>query len=423
MSITTSGFYQKNIDLFARLNRDVADIQVQVSTGNKSLSLKKNLQEISSLNASEEHKLEVSQFNSNAERIISDLEKIDTSFGQMSNAATRLKELFVESTNGLLSPDQRKLFKLEIASIKTEIMDIANGTDANGNAYFAGNSGVKEPFKVDNFGSISYSGAPSSRLLQISRNSELRQNLSGDEVFLSAGQANAKFSVFDALDSFSQSLDYEIAPTQSSNLFSKGTSLDLVLPGSGQEANFKFDLVSNGTSYAIDANVYGNDFSSVVAKINSHAGLNVSAVVSSNNKITLTAGGGAVDLKVENYATDLPIALDRSIGVQKVVASNVNDEVILPHLITNAKVQSQIYDIFDHFSSMRMNLGTAVQTAQNITESAQETLLNLNVDISKIKEVDMADLLTKLQGLLNNKEAAQATFSRISSKNLFDYLG
>ena len=423
MSITTSGFYQKNIDLFARLNKDVADIQVQVSTGNKSLSLKNNLQEISSLNASEEHKLEVTQFNSNAERVISDLEKIDTSFGQMSNAATRLKELFVESTNGLLSPDQRKLFKLEIASIKTEIMDIANATDANGNAYFSGNSGVIEPFKVDNFGSISYSGAPSSRSLQISRNSELRQNFSGDEVFLSAGQANAKFSVFDALDSFSQSLDYEIASTQSSNLFSKGTSLDLVLPGSGQEANFKFDLVSNGTSYAIDANVYGNDFSSVVAKINSHSGLNVTAVVSSNNKITLTAGGGGVDLKVENYATDLPSALDRSIGVQKVVASNVNDEVILPHLITNAKVQSQIYGIFDHFSSMRMDLGTAVQTAQNITESAQETLLNLNVDISKIKEADMADLLTKLQGLLNNKEAAQATFSRISSKNLFDYLG
>ena len=34
----------------------------------------------------------------------------------------------------------------------------------------------------------------------------------------------------------------------------------------------------------------------------------------------------------------------------------------------------------------------------------------------------MADLLTKLQGLLTNKEAAQATFSRISSKNLFDLM-
>jgi flagellar hook-associated protein 3 FlgL len=422
MSITTSGFYQKNIDLFSRLNKDVADIQVQVSTGNKSLSLKNDLQEISHLNASEEHKLEVTQFNNNAERAISDLEKVDTSFGQLSNAAVRLKELFVESTNGFRSLDQRKMFKVQIASIKTEIMDIANGTDALGNGYFSGDSGVAEPFKIDNFGKISYSGSASAKSLQISRNSELRQNFSGAEVFLSAGQANAKFSVFDAIDSFSQSLDYEIAPKQSSNLLSNGTSLDFVFPGSGQEANFKFDLVANGTSYAIDSNVYGNDFSSVVAKINSHSGSSgVTAVVSSNNKITISGTG--VDLKVENYVTDLPVSLDRSIGVQKTVASNVNDEIILPNSMTNAKVESQIYDIFEHFSSMRADLGAAVQTAQNVAESAQETLVNLNVDILNIKEADMTDLLTKLQNLLNNKEAAQATFSRISSKNLFDYFG
>ena len=422
MSITTSGFYQKNIDLFSRLNKDVADIQVQVSTGNKSLSLKNDLQEISHLNASEEHKLEVTQFNNNAERAISDLEKVDTSFGQLSNAAVRLKELFVESTNGFRSLDQRKMFKVQIASIKTEIMDIANGTDALGNGYFSGDSGVAEPFKIDNFGKISYSGSASAKSLQISRNSELRQNFSGAEVFLSAGQANAKFSVFDAIDSFSQSLDYEIASKQSSNLLSNGTSLDFVFPGSGQEANFKFDLVANGTSYAIDSNVYGNDFSSVVAKINSHSGSSgVTAVVSSNNKITISGTG--VDLKVENYVTDLPVSLDRSIGVQKTVASNVNDEIILPNSMTNAKVESQIYDVFEHFSSMRADLGAAVQTAQNVAESAQETLVNLNVDILNIKEADMTDLLTKLQNLLNNKEAAQATFSRISSKNLFDYFG
>ena len=39
MAITTAGFYQKNIDLFSRLNKDVSDIQVQVSTGKKTLSL------------------------------------------------------------------------------------------------------------------------------------------------------------------------------------------------------------------------------------------------------------------------------------------------------------------------------------------------------------------------------------------------
>jgi flagellar hook-associated protein 3 FlgL len=53
----------------------------------------------------------------------------------------------------------------------------------------------------------------------------------------------------------------------------------------------------------------------------------------------------------------------------------------------------------------------------------QNTLIDLSEDISKIEDADMAELLTKLQGLLTNKEAAQATFSRLSSKNLFDFMG
>ena len=140
MTISTSGFYQKNIDLFSRLNNEVSDLQVQVSTGKKSLSLKHDVQDISLLNASEEHKVEIIQFKSNAEQIVSDLERIDKSFEQLQNASVRLKEMHVESSNGFLTSEERKLFKIEIASIKQEILSIANGQDALGNGYFSGTS-------------------------------------------------------------------------------------------------------------------------------------------------------------------------------------------------------------------------------------------------------------------------------------------
>ena len=136
MTITTSGFYQKNIDLFSRLSNDISDIQVQVSTGKKSLSLKHDVQDVSLLNASEEHKLETTQFNDNAGRIISDLERIDISFEQLQNASVRLKEIQLESSNGFLSSDERKLFQLEIAGIKNEILSVANGRDAFGKWIF-----------------------------------------------------------------------------------------------------------------------------------------------------------------------------------------------------------------------------------------------------------------------------------------------
>ena len=422
MAITTAGFYQKNIDLFSRLNKDVSDIQVQVSTGKKTLSLKHDVQDIALLNASEEHKQETTQFNSNAGRVISDLERIDISFEQLQNAAVRLKELHVESSNGFLTPGERKLFQLEITGIKNEILSIANGQDALGNGYFSGVSTEEQPFKVSNFGDVSYSGSAVEKSIQVSRDSHLRQNFSGNEVFLSANSASGNFSIFDAIDEFSQSLNYDISSGISSNLLSDGNSVDVVFPISGQANQYKFEMVADGTAYEIEANVYGNDFNGFVAEINSNtASTGITAAVSADNKISFSGAG--VELKITNFSSDLPSASDQSIRVQRGIGSNVNDEVILPRSLSNPVVQNKLHDVFEHFISMRTELGVAANTAQNFVESTQNTLVDLNVDISEISDADMAELLTKLQGLLTNKEAAQATFSRLSSRNLFDFLG
>ena len=422
MTITTAGFYQKNIDLFSRLNKDVNDIQVEVSTGKKSLSLKHDVQDIALLNASKEHIQETTQFNSNAERVISDLDRIDISFEQLQNAAVRLKELQVESSNGFLTPGERKLFQLEITAIKNEILNIANGQDALGNGYFSGVSAESQPFKVSNLGDVSYSGSAVEKSLQVSRDSHLRQNFSGNEVFLSANSASGNFSIFDAIDEFSQSLNYDISSGISSNLLSDGNSVDVVFPISGQANQYKFEMVADGTAYEIEANVYGNDFNGIVAEINSNTvSTGITAAVSADNKISFSGAG--VELKITNFSSDLPSASDQSIRVQKGIGSNVNDEVILPRSLSNPVVQNKLHDVFEHFISMRTELGVAAKTAQNFVESTQNTLVDLNEDVSEISDADMAELLTKLQGLLTNKEAAQATFSRLSSRNLFDFLG
>ena len=422
MTISTSGFYQKNIDLFSRLNNDVSDLQVQVSTGKKSLSLTRDIQDISLLNATEEHKLEITQFKNNAEQVVSDLERIDISFEQLQNASVRLKELHIESSNGFLTSEERRLFQIEIAGIKKEILSIANGQDALGNGYFSGTSVAAKPFEINNLGEVNYVGSAVNKTLQVSRGSDLRQNFSGTEVFLSANTGSEKFSIFEALDEFSRSLDYGIYSGSSSNLLSNGTAVDVVLPASGQKNEYKFDLSANGAIYNVEAHVYANDFNGLVAAINEHTSASgITAVVSSANKIRLSGNG--VDLKLSKFVTDLPNTADQSIGVQKTVDSNISDEIILPHSLSNLAVQNKLHNVFEHFISKRTELGVASSTAQNFVDSTQNTLVDLSEDISKIEDADMAELLTKLQGLLTNKEAAQATFSRLSSKNLFDFMG
>jgi len=390
MTISTSGFYQKNIDLFSRLNNDVSDLQVQVSTGKKSLSLTRDIQDISLLNATEEHKLEITQFKNNAEQVVSDLERIDISFEQLQNASVRLKELHIESSNGFLTSEERRLFQIEIAGIKKEILSLANGQDALGNGYFSGTSVAAKPFEINNLGEVNYVGSAVNKTLQVSRDSDLRQNFSGTEVFLSANTGSEKFSIFEALDEFSRSLDYGIYSGSSSNLLSNGTAVDVVLPASGQKNEYKFDLSANGAIYNVEAHVYANDFNGLVAAINEHTSASgITAVVSSANKIRLSGNG--VDLKLSKFVTDLPNTADQSIGVQKTVDSNISDEIILPHSLSNLAVQNKLHNVFEHFISKRTELGVASSTAQNFVDSTQNTLVDLSEDISKIEDTDMAE--------------------------------
>ena len=168
--------------------------------------------------------------------------------------------------------------------------------------------------------------------------------------------------------------------------------------------------------------MYGNDFSGLVAELNSYtSSTGVTATITSGNQITLY--GTPTELKISNFSTDLPNTSSQTIGVKKGAEPDIIDEIIIPHSISNEVVQDKLHNVFEHFVSMRTDLGIAAKSAQNFVENSENILVNLNEDISKIEDADMAELLTKLQGLLTNKEAAQATFSRLSSKNLFDFLG
>jgi flagellar hook-associated protein 3 FlgL len=52
-----------------------------------------------------------------------------------------------------------------------------------------------------------------------------------------------------------------------------------------------------------------------------------------------------------------------------------------------------------------------------------DILVGLEEDIADIEDADLAALLTRIEMLMTQKEAAQATFTRITSKSLFDFLG
>ena len=138
MVISTSGIYQRNIDNFTRLTKEINDIQDQASTGKSNLSLSDNLIEIEHLNAAEDHKTQTTQFNKNAVLVSSGMNEIDNVFDQLNNVATRLLELQAQTGSSFVSASERKLLGLEAAGIKEELFQLSNQVDRNGGGIFSG---------------------------------------------------------------------------------------------------------------------------------------------------------------------------------------------------------------------------------------------------------------------------------------------
>ena len=422
MTIGTIRLNQQNAELFSELNKELETIQGQVGSGKAELTLSDNLHDISKLSASEEKKSEVQQSVQNAKRVRTDLELLDVAFDRLQNLSVRLQELAVESANGTMSAKERERYIIEAEMIKEEFLDVANQNDSFGNALFAGVSGVSSPFQKDSNGTVSYSGSSIARSVKVSQSLSTQQNYAGNEVFLNVADASSTFSVFNLIDDFVESLKVDLNSGISSNLFSNGTSSDIVLPNTGSQANIELTLSSNGVDEKITATIYGNDYSELVTKINTTTGsTSISAAMVSGNRIRLTTGGGSAT--ITNFHFSNFDAENSKIGVIKNTSSDTLDEQISEQRLNSGNLRSKITNIFEHFSTKRAEVGASARRAEESESAQQDILMMLEEDISDIKDADLAVLLTQLEFLMTNKEAAQATFTRITSKSLFDFLG
>jgi flagellar hook-associated protein 3 FlgL len=397
-------------------------LQGQVGSGKADLKLSENLHDISKLSAAEEKKSETDQFMQNAKRAATDLEFVDVALDRLQNLTMNLQELAVESANDALTQKERERYISDAQMLKKEIFDIANQNDSFGNSLFGGVSGNKNPFVMDSKGNVSYVGSALTKEVQVSPSLHVKQNFSGQKIFGNIGSGEAKTSVFDMIDDFISSLKSDLNGGTSSNLLSDGNSVDLVFPNSGAEAKIEFTLDTGATTNTFSNTIYGNDYSSVVTQINNLTGsTGVSASIVSGNRVRLQ--GSVEKLNLGNFTASNFDRDKSNIGVIKDTGTSTVVEKITENRQQHSSITAKITEAFEIFATARAEVGASSRRAQENEAAAQDVLLTLEESMSEIRDADLANLLTQLEFLMTNKEAAQATFTRITSKSLFDFLG
>ena len=420
MVIGTTRFFGNNSELFSRLNSELQSLQTQAGTGKTELKLSENITDISKLSAAEEKKSETAQLLSNSKRAQKDLEVMDISFDRLQNLIIRLQELAVESANDTLLPEERARFAGEANMIKLELLDVANQSDNFGNNLFGGVSGSESPFQMNSNGEVFYSGSSLAKEIQVTPGLSVKQNFSGMEVFQKIEGSDGDFSIFNLVDDIIESLEIDLNSGKSSNLFQDAKSIAINLPNTGSEASISFKIEAGENSLELNEVIYGNDFTALAASINSQtATTGLSAIFNGNNQLVLS--GNLNNLLISDFTYSGTAEDQPSIDV-----INVNDgrtrESIAVKSLESEVLRGKITDAFEHFATKRAEVSASARRAQDAEASAQDIILVLEEDISEIKDADLASILTQLEFLMTQKDAAQATFTRVTSKSLFDFL-
>lgn len=421
MSVSTTRFFDNNSALFSKINDELKSLQGQVGTGEAELTLGKNIGDISKLSAADEKKSETNQFLSNSKRAQSDLEFLDVAFDRLQNLLIRLQELAVESANDTLLPEEREQFVLEAQMVKLEILDVANQKDTFGNNLFGGVSGVEKPFEMNSKGEVNYLGSSLAKELQVTQGLAVKQNFSGLDVFDNIQDQDGTFSVFEVVDDLITSLETDLNSNVSSNIFKNTGSAVIQLPSTGPEGRLAFSLNIDATKIDIDQTFYGNDFSELVDTINSStADTGLSASLLGDNQIFLEGDVNNLFInKFQHFGND---GAQASIKVLE-EKNGLVLQSISENALQSSKITGRITDVFEHFAGKRAEVSANSRRAQDSEIALQDFLITLEEDISEIRDADLASIITQLEFLMTQKDAAQATFTRITGKSLFDLIG
>lgn len=421
MSVSTTRFFDNNSALFSKINDELKSLQGQVGTGEAELTLGKNIGDISKLSAADEKKSETNQFLSNSKRAQSDLEFLDVAFDRLQNLLIRVQELAVESANDTLLPEERQQFVLEAQMVKSEILDVANQKDTFGNNLFGGVSGVEKPFEINSKGEVNYLGSSLAKELQVTQGLAVKQNFSGLDVFDNIQDQDGAFSVFEVVDDLIASLEIDLNSNVSSNIFKNTSSAVIQLPSTGPEARLAFSLNIDATEIGIDQTFYGNDFSELVNTINSStADTGLSASLLGDNQIFLEGDVSNLFInKFQHFGNDeaqasIKVLEEKNGAVLQSISENA---------LQSSKITGRITDVFEHFAGKRAEVSANSRRAQDSEIALQDFLITLEEDISEIRDADLAGIITQLEFLMTQKDAAQATFTRITGKSLFDLIG
>ncbi|MEQ1772170.1 MAG: flagellar hook-associated protein FlgL [Burkholderiales bacterium] len=435
MRISTAMIYGMGIESVQQRQQDMLRLQQQLATGQRILVPSDDpVASATALDLKQSQALN-SQYQLNGGNAISQLTLEEGALATVTSVLQDVRTLAVYAGNASLGNSDRAALAVELKSRYDELLAVANHGNGNGQYLFSGYQGATQPFAQASPGNVAYAGDDGQRMIQIGPSRTIPINDSGNAVFLAIKNGNGVFAAAPG------------ALNTGGGIISPGTVTNPAswnAPGNPKDFTIKFhvsgSVASPQTTYDIVDNV--NNIS-----------LLTGAAPGAGPYLRAYTAGSTISLKTQAPPDTNATPFDYGAMVT-VEGAPANGDTFSVKASVNRDVFSTMHDLITALQSgVTANAGSAAAYQNSLNASmlgldnALENVLKVRADIgARLKEVDTeqsagADLslhydgrLSELQELDYAKaiseltmqqtqlDAAQKSFLKVTSLNLFSLL-
>ncbi len=429
MVISTKHFNEQTVRLLGQMGEMAVGYQKQIATGKKDLTPSSAPVETARLSAAEEIEARIERYKLNLSSAESRLNLADNVLSQVQTLVTRASELAIQGANDSYSATDRTAMRIEVDQIRSNLVSLANTRDALGQPLFGGFYTQGAAFTEGLDGSVQYQGDLGQHKIKVSDSTQLSTGIDGLTAFMQIESEEGPISVFDVLRGLSQSLESASRLSTSASLTAAGgVQLDALAGRIPMPQSFT--LTGSQGSARISAPVVTGSPAALMAAINAQTvrtGITASLSGDTGSLVLTDAANGAIGIA------------DYEVTGQKTAEAELRGELILTPLDANGDATGPslrladadqsisasiglLSKATDHVATQRAKIGAFANAAMVQRSNLDEQSLFIQKTKSEIADADMAELITKLQTLLLNRDATQQAFAKISQQSLFDFL-
>jgi flagellar hook-associated protein 3 FlgL len=345
------------------------------------------------------------------------------------------KTLAIYAGNPTLANSDRAAIATELTSRYQELMGIANRGDGNGQFLFSGYQGATLPFAETAPGVVAYAGDAGQRLAQIGITRTIPVSDSGDAVFRAIRNGNGTFATAPGANAGGGTIDSGVVTDPS-----KWNT-----PANAKNFTIKFDVNNSVTpamtTYDIIDNV--NNVSLLTGAAPAAAGPYLRTYVPGSTISLATQSPPDTNATPFDFGATVTVSAAPASGDTFTLRASTNQDVfsVLHGLIaalqsgTNATAvstaayqnalnaaMSGLDNALNHVLTVRADVGARLKEVDTAQSTSDDLSLQYNRTVSGLQDLDYAKAISDLNQQQVFLQAAQQSFLKITSLNLFDLL-